>query len=254
MRPLVSIFTRAQRSIQHIHSIKIAKSLTLLRSFSNETVAEEEGIGAKLGRVGRRIRKFSVGQSLFGYGRSKPGRQERPKLRILKYPHPKLRQENLMVTEFNEDLHNTVNNLLSAMYASDGLGLAAPQVGINYQLIVFNESGTSDERDTEIVMCNPVIKSLSEETWVDTEGCLSFPRIHGKVRRPMSVDIEYQDIDGNSMEISFEKMSARIFLHEFDHLKGKLMIDRFSDRDKGLGLNKKRLDMLIERYGEGGAI
>lgn len=173
-------------------------------------------------------------------------------LRVLKYPHPQLRQDNEAIVDFSDDLRKTAAQMLSLMYAHSGIGLAAPQVGINKRLMVFNESGDPEDIESEMVLCNPVILSKSDETNVREEGCLSFPKLHGFVKRHVNIEIEYQDLWGATQKVSLSGMPARIFQHEFDHLDKTLFIDHFRHRDRIK--SKQKLDTFIRVFGEGGAI
>lgn len=120
-----------------------------------------------------------------GFGSSKteekdPGKVTGTDLKILKYPHPKLRAENERVTDFNDDLIKTAAEMLLVMYAADGVGLAAPQVGINKRLMVFNEDGNREGKDKEMILVNPDIVEKGGDKDMEEEGCLSFPQIKGK--------------------------------------------------------------------------
>ena len=168
--------------------------------------------------------------------------QNNPGLDVLIYPHPQLRAHNAEVTSFSDELREKAEQLLITMYAQDGIGLAAPQVGMNERIMVFNETGEPEDIDTEMVLCNPHVVSQSKETLIEEESCLSFPRIHGKVERAHSIVVEYQNLHGERLEAHLEGLPARIFLHEYDHLDGKLFIDHFDEKDKAK--NKKR----IQRY------
>lgn len=180
-----------------------------------------------------------------------PGDVLGTKLKILKYPHPQLRAENEVVTEFDESLADKARQMLLVMYAADGIGLAAPQVGINQKLMVFNEMGDPESADKEMVLVNPSIVSKSDETNMREEGCLSFPQINGEVERSITIDVEYQTVTGEKKAVKLENFPARIFQHEYDHLDKVLFIDRFEERDQKV--NKKRLDKYIKKYGPGGA-
>ena len=174
------------------------------------------------------------------------------KMKILKYPNPKLRAENAEIVVFDETLEKQVVDLLETMYDSDdGVGLAAPQVGLNIRLMVFNELGERSKPEKEMVLCNPVITSKSEDTDIREEGCLSFPQINGKVVRHKWVDIEYQNIKGEKVKQRLEGWPARVFQHEYDHLDKVLLVDRIVEED--LKLNAKRLEKAVKKYGAGGA-
>jgi peptide deformylase len=190
-----------------------------------------------------------------GFGRSAekdPGVVPGTDLRVLMYPHPKLRAESKEITVFgsNSEVRDIAREMLLVMYAAEGIGLSAPQVGVNKRLMVFNENGDRKEKDLERVFVNPQIIRFSPETESDEEGCLSFPSIYGHVTRSLSIDIKYDDLDGSSCMETLEGLPARIFQHEYDHLDGVLFIDRFDDKDKGKMHN--RLNRLDKKFGPGG--
>ncbi len=135
------------------------------------------------------------------------------------------------------------------MYASKGVGLAAPQVGINKRLMVFNPEGDPKKWLKEIALVNPRIIETSESTDVEVEGCLSFPDMQGSVRRHKWIKVEAFDLKGKKikkkvslvcciiycrllMNVQFEGWEARVFQHEYDHLDGKLYIDRLEAEDR----------------------
>lgn len=115
-------------------------------------------------------------------------------------------------------MKQTANEMLLVMYAADGIGLAAPQVGINQRLMVFNEKGEASETTYEKVLVNPTIVEKSEETFESDEGCLSFPQIYGRVLRHKAIEVDYQTLDGTAVRTRFEGNPSRIFQHEYDHL------------------------------------
>lgn len=122
---------------------------------------------------------------------------------------------------------NTQKNSKTKTTCSDetGVGLAAPQVGVNIRLMVWNESGKKGEGQ-EVVLVNPRIISSSKDNKVFEEGCLSFPNIYGDVIRPSKVKVKAQDLTGKKFTVSISGFAARIFQHEFDHLQGTLLCDR----------------------------
>ena len=151
---------------------------------------------------------------------------------ILQYPDPRLRAPNSPIVEFTPELAKIAGAMFEAMHRTDGVGLAAPQVGINLQLLVFDPGGDPPSSETKVVLCNPKIVSRSRETESGEEGCLSFPDINGQVVRPISSNVEAQDLEGNSITLELEGWASRIFQHEYDHLDGILFIDRMSSPDK----------------------
>eukprot|EP00612_Vaucheria_litorea_P008792 CAMPEP_0171479430 /NCGR_PEP_ID=MMETSP0946-20130122/5424_1 /TAXON_ID=109269 /ORGANISM="Vaucheria litorea, Strain CCMP2940" /LENGTH=191 /DNA_ID=CAMNT_0012010367 /DNA_START=141 /DNA_END=719 /DNA_ORIENTATION=- len=173
-------------------------------------------------------------------------------LEIVKYPHPSLRNKNEEVTKFDSDLKALSKKMFDLMYASNGVGLAAPQVGVNKRLMVFNPDGDSVKWLSEITLVNPKIieKSKSEES--ENEGCLSFPGIRGTVSRSKWIKVEAMNTKGGKIKKKFEGWEARIFQHEYDHLDGVVFTDRFDGESKDNA--KARLDELINEFGEGGRI
>merc|ERR1711871_421904 len=104
-------------------------------------------------------------------------------LTILKYPDPRLRAPNAEVSDFDDDLKKLTKRMFQLMYAAEGVGLAAPQVGINKRLMVYNEFGDSKRWLNEIVLVNPRIVDKSTALDEKDEGCLSFPGMNGPVQR-----------------------------------------------------------------------
>jgi len=151
---------------------------------------------------------------------------------IIKYPDPRLRAENARITAFGDDLKKLAAEMFDIMYKDDGVGLAAPQVGVNVQLMVFNPTGQRGQ-GTEYILCNPRVISYGMQTELDEEGCLSFPDITtsreplilGKVERSLMVKIKALDENGKKFQLKLDGWTARIFQHEFDHLLGKLFVD-----------------------------
>ena len=165
---------------------------------------------------------------------------------IVIYPDPRLRKKNLPVTTFDESLGTAAREMFEAMYATSGVGLAAPQVGLNIRLLVYNPSGKAEHAEEEVVLCNPKIVSKSKDTESGEEGCLSFPEVNGQVIRPLNVKIEAQNLQGDTFELELEDWDARIFQHELDHLDGILFIDRMTPASKSQA--KPVLEDLVYDY------
>ncbi|EPS64654.1 hypothetical protein M569_10125, partial [Genlisea aurea] len=125
-------------------------------------------------------------------------------------------------------LENFVNEMFGVMYRTDGIGLSAPQVGINVQLMVFNPAGEGGQGQ-EYVLINPRIAKYSRKIVPFNEGCLSFPGIYADVLRPDAIKIDAQDMDGSAFELNLTGLAARVFQHEYDHLQGILFFERMSD-------------------------
>jgi peptide deformylase len=164
-----------------------------------------------------------------------------------------LRKDNEPITEFDDTLKRLAEEMLLLMYAADGVGLAAPQVGINKRLMVFNEDGDPMSKGKEMVLVNPVITAKSNKSVTAEEGCLSFPNIYGDVRRAQWIAVDYQQLDGATVKNKyFEGNNAIIFQHEYDHLDKILFIDRIDETQREQ--NSRKLDKLIRKYGPGGIL
>lgn len=149
----------------------------------------------------------------------------KPPLEVVKYPDPVLRARNKRINTFDANLRALADEMFDVMYKTDGIGLSAPQVGVNVQLMVFNPAGVKGEGE-EIVLVNPVVYKSAKRLLIFEEGCLSFPGIYANVVRPESVKIEAQDITGAKIKVKLSGLPARVFQHEFDHLLGILFFDR----------------------------
>lgn len=149
-------------------------------------------------------------------------------LRIIHYPDARLRKRSAAVTAFDGELAALVTRMLELMETGKGVGLAAPQVGVNRRVVVMNPSGeTGDER----VLVNPVVRDPHGSAEAE-EGCLSLPGINVRVRRAQRCRIVAQDLAGNPVEFDAEDLLARICQHEIDHLNGTLIIDRMGPSDR----------------------
>jgi peptide deformylase len=176
--------------------------------------------------------------------------------RILKYPNPKLRFPNEEITSFDDDLKKLSRSMLELMYAAQGVGLAAPQIGVNKRLMVYNELGDPKKWLGEMVLVNPKIVEKSSKQEVDTEGCLSFPGMPVKssrlVKRSSWIKVEAMNLKGKAFKKKFVGLEARIFQHEYDHLEGVVYIDHLSQEDKAE--IQPRLDQLIVDHGPGAVL
>lgn len=139
---------------------------------------------------------------------------------IVKHPDPILREKCPPVTKFNSNLHKLLDDMADTMYDADGVGLAAPQVGILKRVIVM------DCGDGLIEMVNPEIVEFKGEQFDDyPEGCLSIPGLRGNVRRHKWLKLRAQDRNGNFFEMEADDLLSRCAQHEIDHLNGVLFID-----------------------------
>jgi peptide deformylase len=157
---------------------------------------------------------------------------------IVKYPDPILQKPTEPVTEFNDELRSLVDDMFESMYAAQGIGLAAPQIGISKRLTVIDLSFKKNPEE-KIVLINPEIIH-KEGKQNEEEGCLSLPEIREKVSRAESVRVRAQDVTGKWFEIDGEELLARAFQHEIDHLEGILFIFRVSALKRDLLLRKIR--------------
>lgn len=156
----------------------------------------------------------------------------------MKYPEPVLRQPGEPVTEFDGELRKLVADLFETMYASQGIGLAAQQVGVAKRVAVIDLSQAKDPAK-KLVLINPEVIALEGKQY-EEEGCLSFPDIREKVSRAAKVRIRAQDEKGKWFEMDGEELLSRAFQHEIDHLDGMLFIFRMSALKRDLNLRKIR--------------
>jgi peptide deformylase len=152
-------------------------------------------------------------------------------MQIVNYPHPALRWKSSPITSITPELRDIVREMFELMYASEGIGLAANQVGLPYRLFVLNLTGKREEADQEHVFINPeIIKRKGNQE--AEEGCLSFPKLYGQVRRANEVVVEAFDLEGRGFELTIDDLGSRAVQHETDHLDGVLFVDRLSDAAK----------------------
>ena len=159
-------------------------------------------------------------------------------LKIVKYPEPVLSQPGEPVTEFDAELKKLVDDMFETMYASQGIGLAAPQVAVSKRVTVIDLSLGKDPAQ-KLVLINPEV-IFREGKQYEEEGCLSFPEIREKVQRAAKVRIRAQDLKGKWFELDGEELLSRAFQHEIDHLDGMLFIFRMSSLKRDLVLRKIR--------------
>lgn len=166
-------------------------------------------------------------------------------LTIIRYPDPRLRAVNAKVGIFDESLLSLAKEMIELMYEDDGVGLAAPQVGVNIRMMVFNPRGR-EGKGQETILVNPEIVSVSPLKAVEEEGCLSFPKIYAPVERPRDIVVRAQNEKGEAVQFNLGgeqetgQWVSRIFQHEYDHLQGIL----FHDRMKAPALESVRQPLL----------
>jgi peptide deformylase len=157
---------------------------------------------------------------------------------IVKFGDPVLERQADPVTEFDGALKKLVEDMFESMYAAHGIGLAAPQIGIAKRLAVIDITFKEDP-DAKLVLANPEIIH-KEGKQSQNEGCLSIPEFREPVTRARKVTVRAQDINGQWFEKSGEDLLARAFLHETDHLNGKLYISHLSALKRDLMKRKIR--------------
>jgi peptide deformylase len=160
-------------------------------------------------------------------------------LKIVQYPDPILKQKSTPVEEINKETRNLVSNMFETMYASNGVGLAAPQIGINKRILVIDVGKLENEttKPNPIALINPEFQS-SEGKIVWEEGCLSLPNLLVEVERSAKVHVTGKDADGKDITILGEQLLAVALQHEIDHLNGIVLADRLSRMKRDLYLNK----------------
>ena len=157
---------------------------------------------------------------------------------IVKFGDPVLERKAAPVFLFDEDLRRLVEDMFESMYAAHGIGLAAPQIGISKHIAVIDTSFKEDP-GAKMVLINPQILHV-EGKQRSSEGCLSLPDFREMVTRPKKVTVRAQDLAGNFFEKTGEELLARAFLHETDHLNGKLFISHVSALKRDLIKRKVR--------------
>ena len=140
------------------------------------------------------------------------------------------------VTEFDDKLKNFANEMIDIMHDSEGIGLAAPQIGISIQLLVINISSLEKESEPRIFVNPEIIESWGEAT--RSEGCLSIPGVQEDITRPEEILLKYNDVSGEQLTEKFDGWMSRVLQHETDHLKGILFIDYLSPIKQKLVLNQ----------------
>lgn len=152
---------------------------------------------------------------------------------------PVLREPAAAVESFDEDLRALVSDLFATMAAADGIGLAAPQIGVPRRVLVVDVRPMAGE-DARAALVNPRVVESSDEVDREAEGCLSIPGVSEVVKRPAEVVVEAADPHGEPVRIEAEGMYARALQHEIDHLDGVLFIDRISPLKRRMVLKKYR--------------
>ncbi|HEV2116901.1 MAG TPA: peptide deformylase [Terriglobales bacterium] len=166
---------------------------------------------------------------------------------IVKYGDPVLEKPAAPVEVFDDELRKLLDDMFESMYAAHGVGLAAPQIGISRRIAVIDVTFKEDP-NAKLVLVNPQIIH-TEGKQKGSEGCLSIPDFREPVTRPMRVTVKAQDADGKWFEKTGEEMLARAFMHETDHLNGRLYIHHISALKRDL--MKRKIRKLVKAGGWG---
>lgn len=146
-----------------------------------------------------------------------------------------LRQPAKRISKVDDEIRKLARQMLQTMYSEDGIGLAAPQVGVHKQLIVV-DCEPDDATKPAYVLINPVVAKASREVCVIQEGCLSIPKVYLDVTRPEVIEVSYKDENGRPQKMQASGLLARVIQHEIDHLNGVMFVDRV---DNTLAMNQE---------------
>lgn len=136
-----------------------------------------------------------------------------------------LRQPAKRVAQVNQDIRTLIKHMLQTMYSSDGIGLAAPQVGIAKQLLVI-DIDPEEAANVPLVLINPKIRKQGKDIALGQEGCLSIPGVYLDVKRPDMIEVAYKDEQGRPQLLTTTDLLSRVIQHEMDHLAGVMFVDR----------------------------
>ena len=159
---------------------------------------------------------------------------------IVLYGNSVLRERAGEIAQGEFDVKKLSEDMFETMHNADGIGLAAPQIGISKRIFVVDGSMLEDEemKDFKQVFINPSIESETGDAWEFEEGCLSIPSVRGGVSRKSNIYITYFDEEWNKKTKEYDGMRARVIQHEFDHINGKLFVDYLPSLKRKLLKNK----------------
>jgi peptide deformylase len=159
-------------------------------------------------------------------------------LPVFLYGHPVLKKVGTPITSEYPDLSGLINNMFETMYNAKGVGLAAPQIGLSIRLFIVDSIQIAkkgeEEKGIKRVFINPVILNESGDDWTYEEGCLSIPAISGDVERKAKVFLKFMDENFVEHTEEFDGFNARVIQHEYDHIEGKLFIEKLKPLKKKL--------------------
>ena len=159
---------------------------------------------------------------------------------IVLYGNSVLRERAVEIAKGEVDVKKLSEDMFETMHNADGIGLAAPQIGISKRIFVVDGSMLEDVemKDFKEVFINPTIESETGDAWEFEEGCLSIPAVRGGVSRKSNIHITYFDEEWNKKNKEYDGMRARVIQHEFDHINGKLFVDYLPSLKRKLLKNK----------------
>lgn len=160
---------------------------------------------------------------------------KRPPLDIHVLGDKVLRQPAKRITKVDDNVRQLVREMLQSMYSADGIGLAAPQVGVNKQLLVVDVD-PENSATPPLVLINPKVIRASKDLDCGQEGCLSIPGVYLDVVRPTAIEVAYKDENGRPQKLKAAELLARCIQHEMDHLNGVMFVDRV---ENALALNQE---------------
>lgn len=168
-------------------------------------------------------------------------------LPIVGYGNPILKKRSEEITKDYPELSQLIDNMFETMYVANGVGLAAPQINLSIRLVVIDAEPFKEvypeAEGFKKVFINPTILEYKGEMWTDfEEGCLSLPEVHEEVARPREIVVKYYDENFEEHIEEFSGIRARVFQHEYDHLEGKVFVDRLSSLRRTL-LKRKLNDI-----------
>ncbi len=159
------------------------------------------------------------------------------RLPILIVPDPTLKRPALPVEKVDATIRRLMDDMLDSMHQANGIGLAAPQVGVLQQVIVADVSAP-DDKPAPVRMANPTIEWRSEDLLSGEEGCLSLPEQFGEVTRPERIRVRYLDHENEVRTLEADGLLAKCLQHEIDHLSGILFVDHLSSLKRGIILRR----------------
>ena len=160
---------------------------------------------------------------------------KKPPLEIHYLGDRSLRQSAKRVAKVDDDIRQLVREMLQTMYTADGIGLAAPQVAVQKQVIVI-DCEPDNSATPPLVLINPTIKRYGTDICLFQEGCLSIPGVYLDVKRPSIIEVAYKDENGRPQTLQAKELLSRAIQHEMDHLQGVLFVDRVENK---LALNEE---------------